>query len=81
MRPFKMANKNHKYRLNIDGAFFVDQSCIACDNCTKIAPDFFTFSEQSDYTYVYQQPLNKADTQKCLSALKSCPVVAIGYYP
>ena len=73
-----MANIKRKYSENIDGKFFVDLNCIACDNCTKIAPDFFKFSSNFNYAFVYNQPQNKHDETKCINALKSCPVLAIG---
>lgn len=68
-----------KYRENIEGSFFVDNECIACDTCVSIAPENFVLTTDNDHAYVFKQPLNQDQTKKCHKALEECPVDAIGF--
>jgi glyoxylase-like metal-dependent hydrolase (beta-lactamase superfamily II)/ferredoxin len=61
---------------NVDGAFFVDSTCIDCDTCRQLAPD--TFAEAGEYSYVQTQPQNEAQNREALHALLSCPTGSIG---
>lgn len=73
-----MANKKSKWAENIDGKFFVDDQCIACDACVIEAPGFFVMNDIDGHAYVKVQPTNAKDIEECLSALEACPVEAIG---
>lgn len=35
-----MADKNDKVEENIKGSFYVDYTCIDCDACRDVAPEF-----------------------------------------
>ncbi|MFN8674192.1 MAG: ferredoxin [Candidatus Sericytochromatia bacterium] len=73
-----MANKKIKNQLNIKGKYYVDKNCIACDNCTGIANDFFKMNDLEGFAYVIKQPTSKVEENLCESARESCPVDAIG---
>ncbi len=73
-----MADKDAKWSENIDGPFFVDDQCIACDACVMEAPKFFTMNDEEGHAYVMAQPENDQDWKECVSALEACPVEAIG---
>lgn len=73
-----MADKTQKWEDNVPGRFYVDKECILCSLCTDIAPDNFKESEDGDHDFVHQQPRTPEELEKCLDALKQCPVDAIG---
>jgi glyoxylase-like metal-dependent hydrolase (beta-lactamase superfamily II)/ferredoxin len=61
---------------NIEGAFYVDSTCIDCDACRWIAPA--SFREDGDQSAVFQQPQGQAETFAALQALVACPTASIG---
>lgn len=75
-----MASLALKTPENIDGAFFVDQSCIDCDLCRQTAPKFFKRHHVGNqgYSFVAAQPANQKEMNLCMEALRACPVEAIG---
>lgn len=73
-----MADKNAKYDQNINGQFYVDDQCIACDACVFEAPGFFVMNDDDGHAYVAKQPSNEAEIEKCTTAMDACPVEAIG---
>jgi ferredoxin len=73
-----MADKTKKFSQNIEGKYYVDDQCIACDACVVEAPKFFAMNDQEGHAYVKLQPLSEADLKDCENALAGCPVEAIG---
>ena len=73
-----MADIANKYPENITGAFYVDDQCIDCDLCRETAPKFFMRQDDGGYSYVFAQPTEQEDIDKCMEALEGCPVDAIG---
>jgi glyoxylase-like metal-dependent hydrolase (beta-lactamase superfamily II) len=71
-----MANPVRRLAENIEGEFFVDNSCIDCDACRQIAPE--TFRDHGDQSSVYHQPGNDSETFRALQALVTCPTGSIG---
>ncbi len=71
-----MASIDKKRSENVDGAFFVDSSCIDCDTCRWLAPD--SFQRSGEQSYVYQQPQSELQKIKALQALLACPTTSIG---
>jgi glyoxylase-like metal-dependent hydrolase (beta-lactamase superfamily II)/ferredoxin len=61
---------------NTEGDFFVDSTCIDCDQCRQIAPS--NFGSAGDQSAVYRQPATPAETHASLEALVTCPVGSIG---
>ena len=74
-----MANYNDRYEDNVDGIFYVDHECIACDTCGMMAKRFFKLTSNYDHAIVYQQPQTNEEIQLCQETLAACPVDAIGY--
>ncbi len=73
-----MADKTQKYPENAEGAFYVDNTCIDCDACRQIAPDYFARNEDAGYTFVARQPASDEEKQQLKEAQEGCPVEAIG---
>jgi len=61
---------------NAPGPFYVDNTCIDCDACRRIAPS--VFAEGSDHSYVARQPGDESERRRALMALVSCPTGSIG---
>lgn len=71
-----MANVGRRLPHNVDGDFFVDESCIDCDTCRWMAPE--TFVRRESQASVAAQPASPAQLQRALLALVSCPTASIG---
>lgn len=71
-----MANISQIHEKNIDGNFYVDNTCIDCDTCRWLAPK--NFSDIGDQSVVYRQPENNEEKIQVLEALLSCPTSSIG---
>ena len=62
---------------NAPGDLFVDDACISCDTCRRLAPATFGGGED-DRAFVALQPAGPEERRRALVALVSCPVAAIG---
>jgi glyoxylase-like metal-dependent hydrolase (beta-lactamase superfamily II)/ferredoxin len=62
---------------NVPGDLFVDDACIACDTCRRLAPGVYG-GDEDDHAFVASQPAGPAERRRALLALVSCPVAAIG---
>jgi len=71
-----MAQLEHRLPQNVEGDFFVDDTCIDCDACRQIAPD--TFRDHGDQSSVGRQPSSPEDIHRALLALVACPTASIG---
>ncbi len=71
-----MADIAQRLPHNAPGGFFVDRTCIDCDQCREIAPASFRDAEGS--ASVYRQPVSPGEVRRALMALVTCPVGAIG---
>ena len=61
---------------NVAGSFYVDSTCIDCDQCRQIAPA--SFFQAGDQSAVFRQPVTAEETRAALEALVTCPVGSIG---
>ena len=68
-----MAQVERRLAANVDGDFYVDETCIDCDACRQIAPA--TFHDHGAQSSVYRQPETDADVHRAMMALVSCPTV------
>src|SRR4051812_37338483 len=71
-----MANPALRVDENVPGDFFVDSTCIDCDQCREIAPA--SFGDARNTARVYRQPASGDDVHRALMAQLTCPVGAIG---
>lgn len=63
---------------NVDGDFYVDNSCIDCDTCRFVAPATFLRADEIQQSYVHRQPVLDEDRTRALMALIACPTASIG---
>lgn len=71
-----MADIRKKLDGNIDGLFFVDDTCIDCDTCRQLAPEVFT--DDGNYSIVFRQPEGERDIRNATQSLLACPTGSIG---
>src|SRR3977135_2390791 len=71
-----MAQIERRLPENIEGDFYVDDTCIDCDACRQIAPA--TFRDHGDQSSVYHQPDADDEVTRALMALLACPTGSIG---
>lgn len=71
-----MANRNQRLPENVEGDFFVDDTCIDCDACRQIAPA--SFRDHGGQSSVYHQPADHDEERRALMALVACPTGSIG---
>src|SRR5687767_709233 len=68
-----MADPRKRLPGNAPGRWFVDSSCIDCDQCRQIAPEVFV--AQGDVSIVGRQP---SDPLRAAMAQVACPTASIG---
>jgi glyoxylase-like metal-dependent hydrolase (beta-lactamase superfamily II)/ferredoxin len=71
-----MAQLEHRLPQNVEGDFYVDDSCIDCDACRQLAPA--TFRDHGDQSSVWSQPSTSEQVELALMALVACPTASIG---
>jgi|GEM_PF-1537355 ferredoxin len=57
---------------------YIQDTCIACDNCVRLAPETFALTPDQLMVYVKQQPESDTARHRCHHAQAACPVQAIG---
>lgn len=73
-----MADRNSKVPENVPGRYYHDNTCIDCDLCREMAPQFFRRQEEGGYTYVFRQPVTAAEIAMAEEARLACPTDSIG---
>lgn len=63
---------------NVAGAFYVDASCIDCDQCRVLAPQFFSRCDDSGLSIVHRQPETAEEIALAEDAMSSCATSSIG---
>lgn len=73
-----MATLAERLPLNVAGRFYVDASCIDCDQCRVQAPDFFGRDPETGTSYVKHQPDTAEDVALVEQAASDCATCSIG---
>jgi ferredoxin len=73
-----MADKKLINPENVPGKFYVDNTCVDCDQCRNIAPKSFKRQDDGNYSYVFKQPQTAEEIAEAEEALTSCPTESIG---
>jgi glyoxylase-like metal-dependent hydrolase (beta-lactamase superfamily II)/ferredoxin len=71
-----MADRARSLPENVEGAFFVDTTCIDCDTCRQLAPA--VFGETGEFSFVRMQPRDREEERAAYRALVACPTGSIG---
>lgn len=72
-----MANLSDRLPNNIPGKYYVDSSCIDCDQCRAQAPEFFA-REDSGFSYVIRQPATAEEVNLIDEVVAGCATSSIG---
>ncbi len=62
---------------NAVGKYYVDTSCIDCDQCRAIAPELFGRTEDG-MSFLIRQPVTAEEIATADEALDSCATCSIG---
>ena len=73
-----MATIADRLALNVSGKYYVDSSCIDCDQCRAIAPEIFCRDEESGRSFVKRQPATEEEIVAAEDAAASCATGSIG---
>ena len=72
-----MATLTDRVSQNITGKYYVDSSCIDCDQCRAIAPDFFGRTDDG-MSFLQKQPASGDEIALVDEAMTSCATSSIG---
>lgn len=73
-----MAEPSERYEKNVEGRYYVDESCIYCDLCRETAPTIFAEDKENGFAYVFKQPETEEEYQLAMESLQGCPTESIG---
>lgn len=75
---YPMATLTDRLSLNVAGRFYVDSSCIDCDQCRTEAPDFFGRDGDAGTSFVARQPVTDEEIALVQQAANNCATASIG---
>ena len=73
-----MATSLERLPGNVAGAWYVDSTCIDCDQCRVMAPQFFSRCDDSGLSIVHKQPETPEEIALCEEAMSACATASIG---
>lgn len=73
-----MATITDRLPINVAGRFYVDSSCIDCDQCRTEAPEFFGRDADNGTSYVKRQPVTPEEIAEVEAAATNCATASIG---
>lgn len=62
---------------NATGKYYVDASCIDCDQCRVVAPEFFGRTEEG-MSFLTKQPVTPEEIASVEEAMDACATTSIG---
>ncbi len=72
-----MATLAERIPQNVAGPYYVDSTCIDCDQCRVLAPDFFGRHDDG-YSFVQRQPATAEEISLMEEAIAACATGSIG---
>lgn len=73
-----MATSMERLPGNVAGAYYVDSTCIDCDQCRAIAPQFFSRCDDCGLSIVHRQPETADEIALVDEAIAACATSSIG---
>ncbi|MDO8539205.1 MAG: ferredoxin [Opitutaceae bacterium] len=73
-----MASLSDKNPDNLPGPYYIDSTCIDCDQCRVIAPDFYARNDDTGLGYVKCQPVTADEVALAEEARLACATESIG---
>lgn len=74
-----MATPTDRNPDNAPGPYYVDSSCIDCDQCRNMAPELFGRNADTGMGYVIRQPVTEDEIALAEEALEACATQSIGH--
>jgi ferredoxin len=75
--PITMASLSERISGNAPGKYYVDATCIDCDQCRAQAPEFFGRNEDG-LSYLLKQPATAEEVAVVEEAMTACATSSIG---
>ncbi len=76
--PVTMATFAERLPENAPGPYYVDATCIDCDQCRAMAPDFFGRDDDSGLSFVRRQPSTAEEVARFEEISAACATASIG---
>jgi len=73
-----MATLSDRLPQNAPGRYYVDASCIDCDQCRATAPEFFGRNADTGFSFVQRQPVTTDEIAEIEQVMTDCAVASIG---
>ncbi len=73
-----MATVTDRLPQNVTGRYYVDSTCIDCDQCRALAPEFFGRHEESGLSFMVRQPESAEEIARVEEILATCATSSIG---
>ena len=73
-----MATLSERLPENLPGRYYVDASCIDCDQCRALAPQIFSRNEGQGLSFVSRQPTTSEEIAQVEDILSGCATSSIG---
>lgn len=73
-----MANLSDRTPDNVAGRYYVDSTCIDCDQCRVTAPELFGRNADTGLTFVQKQPVTAEEIALADEAMGACATESIG---
>ena len=73
-----MAKPTERLPENVPGSYYVDESCIDCDQCRALAPQIFSRHETSGLSVVHKQPETPDEIAQAEEIMSGCASGSIG---
>jgi ferredoxin len=73
-----MATLSEKLPENIPGRYYVDASCIDCDQCRALAPEIFARDDNKGVSFVVRQPATPDEITQVEDIMSTCATSSIG---
>ena len=68
---------NERWPDNVEGKYYVDETCLDCDLCRETAPKNFSRNNEEGYSYISKQPENREEEGMIQDAIEGCPCESI----
>jgi ferredoxin len=72
-----MATPSERLPDNVAGSYYVDSTCIDCDQCRALAPQFFSRNEDG-LSIVCRQPETADEIAQVEDIMSNCATTSIG---
>ncbi|TGK11854.1 ferredoxin [Leptospira fletcheri] len=73
-----MADKHDKVPENASGKYYIDNTCVPCNDCLEEAPMLLKYTDDESKVYFHRQPQTPEEQICARKAKEICPVEAIG---